>query len=172
MKTKLMQRERGYNVEVCKGDMYYVYRSGTEVGSEQYAVRPAVIVSNNIGNEKSETVECVFLTTQEKRPMPTHVEIMCKEKSTVLCEQINTISKERLGDFIGTCTKEEMAAIDKALLVSLGIEVSVDNDEANVRNRLEEERNAYKQFYNRMEIERDTYKQLYNELVNKIVNKL
>lgn len=127
-------------MEVCRGDMYYVYRSGTVVGSEQDTGRPAVIVSNNIGNEKSEIVECVFLTTQEKRPMPTHVEIMCKEKSTALCEQINTISKERLGDYIGACTKEE--------------------------------RNAYKQFYNRMEIERDTYKQLYNELVNKIVNKL
>lgn len=159
--------------KIYRGAMFYVFRRSDVMGSEVETGRPAIIVSNNVGNENAEIVEVVFLTTQQKKPMPTHVEIMCKEKSTALCEQINTISKERLGDYIGTCTREEMAAIDKALLVSLGIEAAVDNDEAKVlRNRLEEERNAYKQFYTKMEIERDTYKQLYNGLVEKIINKV
>ena len=173
MKTKLTQKERGYNVEVCRGDIYYVCRSGAVTGCEMETGRPAIIVSNNKGNECSEVVEVVYLTTQEKKPMPTHVEIMCKgTRSTEICEQINAVSKERLTDYACSCTAEEMTAIDKALLVSLGIEAAVDTDEAKVRNRLEEERNAYKQFYTKMEIERDTYKQLYQELVTKIVNRL
>lgn len=78
-------------------------------------------VANLIYNiEHSGNVTVVYLTTKEKKWLPTHVPVMCKEKSIALCECVNTVSKERLGDYIRSCTKKEMNAIDKALAIQLG----------------------------------------------------
>ena len=117
-------------IRVYRGDIFNVKRNGNIVcGSEQDSERPAVIVSNNIGNEHSSIVEVVYLTTKEKNPLPTHVKIMCRVPSTALCEQISNISKERLGEYVRSCTDEEMAAIDRALMVSLGISNAPDKTE-------------------------------------------
>lgn len=106
-----------------RGEIYYIYPSGIETGSEQVAGRPAIIVSNNRCNEYSSVIEAVFLTTKEKTQLPTHVKITSSAKPSVaLCEQVNSISKMRLGDLMGKCTDEEMQLIDKALCDSLGIE--------------------------------------------------
>lgn len=104
-----------------RGDVYFVEKSHY-IGSEQQAGRPAVIVSNNTNNDCSSTVELVYLTTQKKTPLPTHVKIKTTGIiSTVLCEQVHTVDMQRLMDYCGTCTKEEMQAIDQALLISLGL---------------------------------------------------
>ena len=105
-----------------RGEIYYIYPSGSEHESEQVAGRPAIIVSNNKGNGFSPVVEVVFLTTKEKNPLPTHVEILsCKRPSIALCEQIDTVSKSRIGKYNGKCTDEEMHKIDKAICISVGI---------------------------------------------------
>lgn len=108
-----------------RGEIYYIYPAsavGNELKSEK--ARPAVIVSNNNLTHHSGVVEVVFLTSQPKREMSTHVPVVCKGTlATALCEQINTVALQRVGDRADVCTEEEMAAIDKALLASLGIEV-------------------------------------------------
>lgn len=109
---------------VYRGEIYYVHETET-TGSEQYGGRPAIIVSNNVGNEHSPVVEVVYLTTQEKRQLPTHVDIFSAAKrSTALCEQISTVHKGRLGNFAGQISEQEMSNIDKALAVSLGIGIT------------------------------------------------
>lgn len=106
---------------VYRGEIYYVHETET-TGNEQHGGRPAVIVSNNVGNEHSPVVELVYLTTQEKRQLPTHVDIYSSaRRSTALCEQISTVHKSRLGNFAGQVTEQEMSNIDKALAISLGI---------------------------------------------------
>lgn len=103
-----------------RGDIFFV-TEGAYTGSEQNGGRPGVIVSNDVGNKHSPCVEVVFLTSREKKPMPTHVEVLCKVPSTALCENIQTVSKERLVSFIRSCTTSEMKNIDHALLCSLGL---------------------------------------------------
>lgn len=105
--------------EYKRGDIVFVRDYRHTTGSEQDAVRPAVIVSNDKGNFFAPIVEVVFLTTQEKKPLPTHTTVMCKIPSTALCEQITTVSKERISEYIRTCTKAEMQAIDRCLKISL-----------------------------------------------------
>lgn len=80
-----------------------------------------MIVSNDANNKYSPNVEIVFLTSQEKKPLPTHVPVMCRVPSTALCENIQTVSKDRLSTFIKSCTTKELKNIDNALRVSLGI---------------------------------------------------
>lgn len=108
-----------------RGEIYYIHKNqsiGHEIHTEK--ARPAVIVSNNNLTHHSGVVEVVFLTSQPKKDMPTHVLVECKGiTSTALCEQVNTVAIQRVGDYAGTCTEEEMRAIDKALLASLGIEI-------------------------------------------------
>lgn len=109
---------------IKRGEIFYIGSSYQEIGSEQRAGRPAVVVSNNMANEHSQVVEIVYLTTQPKSDLPTHIDIRSASKPSIaLCEQICSVSKERVGDFIGTCTEYEMKMIDAALLISLGIEV-------------------------------------------------
>lgn len=65
----------------------------------------------------------VFLTRKWKKPLPTHVQIMSTGmRSTALCEQITAVDVERIGDFKGHLTDEEMAQVDHALLVSVGLD--------------------------------------------------
>lgn len=62
------------DTEVYRGDIYYI-ATGGYVGSEQKAGRPGIIVSNDTANKHSPNVEVVFLTSQEKKPLPTHVDV-------------------------------------------------------------------------------------------------
>ena len=140
-----------HNVEVYRGDIFYI-QMGSSVGSEQSAGRPGVIVSNDMGNKHSPNVEVVFLTSKDKKPLPTHVDVFCKVPSTALCENIHTVSKERLGDFIKSCSTSEMKRIDEALLVSLGIEPP-KHAEVNPTS---------------VEIERNLYKALYEQLLDRV----
>ncbi len=105
-----------------RGDIYYV-EPCYSVGSEQRAGRPAIIVSNNMNNKYSNTLEVVYITTQPKKDMPTHVMVYgTGRKSTAICEQIHTVDYRRLGNYCGCCTKQEMEAIDNALKVSIGLD--------------------------------------------------
>lgn len=117
-------------MEYYRGDIFYVKKglSGT-FGVEQDAGRPAVIVSNNTGNKYAGQVEVVYLTTSEKKPMPTHVPVMCHMPSIALCESVFTVDKRRLGEYIRCCSAQEMADIDKALMISLGLETPTNATE-------------------------------------------
>lgn len=173
-------------MEIFRGDIFYIQKGGRITGSEQNQGRPAVVVSNDVGNNNSSIVEVVYLTTQEKNPLPTHTKVLCQVPSIALCEQISTVSQERLGNFIRACTEKEMAAIDKAIMISLGINVpkqdnaevdALKNELEEVRNQLElkecgEQVNAMTMDANtiKMETERDLYKGLYEQLLHKMID--
>ena len=132
-----------------RGEIYYIYHRNT-IGSEIAKARPGVIVSNDILNATSDVVEVVYLTTQPKKEMPCHAQINATGiASTVLCEQIDRVSVQLVGDYCGTCTEEEMRAIDEALLRSLGLTVepvSVDvSDLQIVTAKMMAERDVYKE---------------------------
>lgn len=110
-------------MEIKRGDIWYVESSYAAVGSEQRPGRPAIVVSNDKNNQHSSTVEMVYLTTQPKHDLPTHVTIRSTNRvSTAICEQITTVAVERISSYCGQASDEEMAAIDRAMLVSLGIQ--------------------------------------------------
>lgn len=156
---------------IRREEIYHIGKSFNSniVGSEQEADRPAIIVSNNKGNEFSNCVEIVYLTSQAKKPMPTHVSIECSVPSTALCEQVYTVSKERLKEYIKRCSDEEMERIDKALMISLGI----DNVEAHEKEPEKEFTIPAKAEMAieavKVEQERNIYKDLYEKLLEKMI---
>lgn len=106
---------------IARGDIFYISPVAV-CGSEQRAGRPAVVVSNEKCNESSSVIEVVFLTTRDKTPMPTHTPVTSAgRQSLALCEQITSVSIERIGDYIGHVTEEELRGINRALLISLDL---------------------------------------------------
>jgi len=111
-----------------RGDVYYIAAYSTE-GSEQRAGRPAIIVSNDLANNYSPTIEVVYLTTQPKTNLPTHVIIRSTNRESIaLCEQITSISKNRIGDFVCTLKNDELQRVNAALLVSLALDLAPMNE--------------------------------------------
>ena len=106
-----------------RGEIYYINSIFNEVGSEQRAGRPAVIVSNDKNNEQSGVVEIVYMTTKPKSDLPTHVFTRSTPTpSTILCEQITTVSKDRVENFIGRLSDTELQLVENALAISLGLD--------------------------------------------------
>ena len=107
--------------EIKRGEIYSA-DFGAGFGSEQGGIRPVLILQNNTGNKHSPTTIVAAITGRKtKAALPTHVKIMAKglkTESTVLLEQIRTIDKARLGEYIDSKT---LAAVDRAIVVSLGI---------------------------------------------------
>lgn len=108
-------------MSIKRGEIYYI-ESYCTTGSEQRAGRPAVIVSNEKNNEFSPTVEIVYLTTQPKHDLPTHVTVRGTGRDSIaLCEQITSVSTDRIGEYCGVCNKQELTAIEMALMISLDL---------------------------------------------------
>ena len=123
-------------MDIRRGDIYYA-DLGATVGSEQGGERPVLIIQNNVGNRHSPTVIAASITSRQKKaPLPTHVflhagagNLPCD--SVVLMEQVRTIDKRRLKGRVGRLNKEEMAAADRALLISFGVQLVLPGFERN-----------------------------------------
>jgi mRNA interferase MazF len=104
-----------------RGDVYFV-QINKGVGSEQSGTRPAVIVQNDVGNTYSPTVIVALITASStKKFIQTHLDIKLMKPSTILCEQIVTISKDRLIEKITTLSSQAIRQLDSKLKISLGL---------------------------------------------------
>ena len=96
-------------------------------GSEQGGIRPVIIVQNDIGNKFSPTTIVAPITSKlNKAKLPTHIEIKAKQfglekDSVMLMEQIRTIDKVRLREFLGSVDEYIIDKIDNALKISLAL---------------------------------------------------
>lgn len=112
-------------MEIKRGDIYYADLNPT-VGCEQGGVRPVPIIQNNVGNHFSPTVIATAITSRRKKDMPTHV--LLDEEGTrlfadsrIMLEQVRTIDRERLKEYVGHADDVTMQSVDRAIVVSLGL---------------------------------------------------
>lgn len=112
---------------IRRGDIFYADLSPV-LGCEQGGVRPVLVIQNDIGNKYSPTIIVAAITSKPKRELPTHVEVLSIEllqkNSVVLLEQIRTIDRIRLLDYIGSLSRLRMSLIDRALAVSVGLTIT------------------------------------------------
>lgn len=91
--------------------------------SVQGGTRTCIVVSNNKGNTHSPNVEVVYTTTAKKNALPTHfITNTTPVESTVLCEEVMTVSKKDLTVFYGVLSREETTQLNKCLKISLGLD--------------------------------------------------
>ena len=111
---------------ILRGDIFYA-NFDPVVGSEQGGIRPALIIQNDVGNKFSPTVVVAAITSkEEKRDLVTHCTLpdsgLLPRPSIALLEQIRTLDKSRLRDYIGTVGEGTMERVDRALAISVGLE--------------------------------------------------
>ncbi len=88
-------------------------------GSEQAGVRPVLVLSADVFNERSGTVIAVSITGQQPRAgFPLTLELGAKglpKRSWVKIGQIRTLSVDRIGKKLGRVSPEELAQVIEGL---------------------------------------------------------
>lgn len=111
---------------IKRGDIFLVDLEPV-IGSEQGNIRPALIIQNDVGNIYSPTTIVASMTSyiHTKAKLPTHIIIpkrgRLKQDSIILLEQIRTIDKARLIEYIGTLSIFEMEMVDRSLALSVSL---------------------------------------------------
>ena len=120
-----------------RGDIYFANLNPFR-GSEQGGTRPVLVLQNDTGNFFCPTLIVAPLTTKvyKKQTLPTHFVLKHVKglgaESIVLLEQIKTIDKSRILNYVGKVLPSEMNGVDEAMRISLGISVP---EWADVRTR-------------------------------------
>jgi mRNA interferase MazF len=88
-------------------------------GHEQAGLRPVLIVSHDVFNERSGTVIAVAITSQPQRAgFPLTLELRTgnlPKQSWIKISQIRTLSTERIGKLLGRVSEEELNQVIEGL---------------------------------------------------------
>lgn len=144
-----------------RGEVYYIdsYVSiGRAISPKQG--RPAVIMSRNERNRGCGTVQIVYLTHSDgansRNPRLENSLYGKIKDSIVVCDQIHTIDKKLIGDFIARVDDTDMRFIESRILNGLCIdpERHCSTDElksyianTDYENKLKEDDGIYKRMY-------------------------
>jgi len=103
---------------ILRGEIRWADLNPTK-GREQSGLRPVLILSHDVFNDRSGTVIAVVLTSQpQKAGFPLTFELKSRDlqkQSWVKISQIRTLSVERIGKLIGRASIEELAQIIEGL---------------------------------------------------------
>jgi mRNA interferase MazF len=104
---------------IRRGDVFLVNLDPV-VGSEVGKTRPAIVAQNDLANRSSPTITVIPISSSMERVFPFQVRLPAGEgglsqESKALCEQIRTVSRERLLEYLGRLSQERMNAIRVAL---------------------------------------------------------
>ena len=110
--------------DIKRNEIYYADLSPV-VGSEQGGIRPVLVIQNDTGNKYSPTTIVAAITSrQNKAKLPTHIEItedVFEKNSIVLLEQIRTVDKRRLKEYVGQLDNRTMDRVNEAISISVGL---------------------------------------------------
>src|SRR5258705_8054801 len=97
--------------QVLRGDIYWADLDPTK-GHEQSGLRPVLILSNDLFNQRSGTVIAMALTSEPQRAgFPLTLQLASAglpKKSWVKISQIRTLSTQRLSHRLGRATAQEV----------------------------------------------------------------
>jgi mRNA interferase MazF len=104
-----------------RGEVWWV-SFDSSVGGEIRKTRPALVLSNNAANTALNRVIVVPLTSQTEKVYPGEAMVTLNgEQRKAMADQIATASKQRLSNKLGSLSPADMAAVEKAVLLQLGI---------------------------------------------------
>ncbi len=108
---------------ILRGEIRWADRNPVR-GREQAGLRPVLILSHDVFNERSGTVIAVALTSQAQRAgFPLTYELLSSKlakRSWVKISQIRTLSVDRIGARLGHATPEDMTQIVEGLNEIIG----------------------------------------------------
>jgi mRNA interferase MazF len=108
---------------ILRGDIHWADLNPV-IGSEQGGLRPVLILSQNIFNERSGTVIAVAITSQPQRadfPLTLKLsEPKLPKQSWVKISQIRTLSVKHIGNKLAEASDEELTLIIEGLNEIIG----------------------------------------------------
>ena len=90
-------------------------REGVQSGE-----RPVLIISNDIFNKHSYSVNCVSITTVLK-DNPVHEPIFIVKPSHIQCEQIHTVAKSELTEYIGSVPRTTLSNVKAKIRIQFNM---------------------------------------------------
>lgn len=104
-----------------RGEVYRV-AFDPSIGGEVRKTRPAIVVSNDVANRELNRIQVVPLTSNVRRLYPSEAYVtLGSAQSKAMADQLSTISKRRLRDRLGLLSDADMAAVEHAIRVQLGL---------------------------------------------------
>ena len=127
---------------ILRGQIYWCDFGSEKIQGVQSGIRPAIILSNNVGNKFSPTIIVSAITSriEKSNKVPTHLRINncgLKTESVVLLEQVYTINKNKLANYIGCIDEVNLKRIDKIIGVSMGEVRPIDKLKNDLREEIE-----------------------------------
>ncbi len=112
-----------HSARLSRGAVWLASLSPTR-GHEQAGVRPVVIVSDDTFNQGPAGLLVVVPMTTTWRGVPLHVQVDPPEgglrrRSTIKCEDLRSISTDRLIEYWGTLSPPTLAIVDDRLRLLL-----------------------------------------------------
>ncbi len=121
--TSRASRPRAIMARILRGEIRWADLNPVR-GHEQAGLRPVLVLSHDVFNERSGTVIAVVLTSQEPRAgYPLTMELVAAKlpkRSWIKTSQIRTLSTERIGKRLSRASEEELAKVIDALLEIVG----------------------------------------------------
>ncbi|MCI0749211.1 MAG: type II toxin-antitoxin system PemK/MazF family toxin [Nevskiales bacterium] len=104
-----------------RGEVWWVHFNPS-VGGEIQKRRPAVIVSNDAANAALNRVQVVPLTSNVSRIYPGEARVsVAGMEGKAMASQLTTAAKQRLGARYAILSQPDLKAVEKAILVQLGL---------------------------------------------------
>ncbi len=110
---------------IKRGEIYWV-NLDPAIGSEIKKTRPALVISNDIGNLHAASVTVLPITSKISKVYPFEVLLAPgvfgnKEASKVKADQIRTVDKRRLGKVMGMLPEAALSDVARALRLHLDL---------------------------------------------------
>ena len=104
-----------------RGSIYWVSLDPS-IGSETKKTRPCMIISNDQGNEFSQTVIVAPVTSKIKKVYSFEVQIEIEgKKGKIMLNQCRTVDKSRLGTMICVFNGDVMEGVNNAIRIAFGL---------------------------------------------------
>lgn len=108
-----------------RGEIWYASLDPI-IGREQSGRRPVLVVSDDRFNAGPSELVIVLPITSKLRGIPSHIEIKAGEgglahPSAIMCEAVRSVSRKRLRNSLGVVTPSTLAAVERAMVILLGL---------------------------------------------------